>query len=213
MAQDIILFARTMPYLTALIYTDNDGSKVYKKLALRPWVKGAHWNSSAAKTYKVYWSKPIPFAGKVRYTYAMTVRWRFEGHRQPEPDEQVRKMQTNSGWILSDDKYYSWIQLPEPERHSRDLQTNYQNFTTTTSLPVHSEGSIPWAVQRARRLWQFLESEHDEQAKKRMKAAGQFLESEHDEQVKKRMKAAEDDSVFLTLAHAEVAIRAEMGGA
>lgn len=194
MAQDIILFARTMPYLTALIYTDNDGSKVYKKLALRPWVKGAHWNSSAAKTYKVYWSKPIPFAGKVRYTYAMTVRWRFEGHRQPEPDEQVRKMQTNSGWILSDDKYYSWIQLPEPERHSRDLQTNYQNFTTTTSLPVHSEGSIPWAVQRARRLWQFLESEHDEQ-------------------VKKRMKAAEDDSVFLTLAHAEVAIRAEMGGA
>ena len=194
MAQDIILFARTMPYLTALIYTDNDGSKVYKKLALRPWVKGAHWNSSAAKTYKVYWSKPIPFAGKVRYTYAMTVRWRFEGHRQPEPDEQVRKMQTNSGWILSDDKYYSWIQLPEPERHSRDLQTNYQNFTTTTSLPVHSEGSIPWAVQRARRLWQFLESEHDEQ-------------------VKKRMKAAEDDSVFLTLAHAEVAIKAEMGGA
>jgi len=195
MAQDIILFARTMPYLTALIYTDNDGSKVYKKLALRPWVKGRiHWNSSAAKTYKVYWSKPIPFAGKVRYTYAMTVRWRFEGHRQPEPDEQVRKMQTNSGWILSDDKYYSWIQLPEPERHSRDLQTNYQNFTTTTSLPVHSEGSIPWAVQRARRLWQFLESEHDEQ-------------------VKKRMKAAEDDSVFLTLAHAEVAIRAEMGGA
>ena len=184
MAQDIILFARTMPYLTALIYTDNDGSKVYKKLALRPWVKGAHWNSSAAKTYKVYWSKPIPFAGKVRYTYAMTVRWRFEGHRQPEPDEQVRKMQTNSGWILSDDKYYSWIQLPEPERHSRDLQTNYQNF----------EGSIPWAVQRARRLWQFLESEHDEQ-------------------VKKKMKAAEDDSVFLTLAHAEVAIRAEMGGA
>ena len=194
MAQDIILFARTMPYLTALIYTDNDGSKVYKKLALRPWVKGAHWNSSAAKTYKVYWSKQIPFAGKVRYTYAMTVRWRFEGHRQPEPDEQVRKMQTNSGWILCDDKYYSWIQLPEPERHSRDLQTNYQNFTTTTSLPVHSEGSIPWAVQRARRLWQFLESEHDEQ-------------------VKKRMKAAEDDSVFLTLAHAEVAIRAEMGGA
>ena len=195
MAQDIILFARTMPYLTALIYTDNDGSKVYKKLALRPWVKGRiHWNSSAAKTYKVYWSKPIPFAGKVRYTYAMTVRWRFEGHRQPEPDEQVRKMQTNSGWILSDDKYYSWIQLPEPERHSRDLQTNYQNFTTTTSLPVHSEGSIPWAVQRARRLWQFLESEHDEQ-------------------VKKRMKAAEDDSVFLTLAHAEVAIKAEMGGA
>ena len=203
MAQDIILFARTMPYLTALIYTDNDGSKVYKKLALRAWVKGAHWNSNAAKTYKVYWSKPIPCAGKVRYTYAMTVRWRFEGHRQPEPDEQVRKMQTNSGWILSDDKYYSWIQLPEPERHSRDLQTNYQNF----------EGSIPWAVQRARRLWQFLESEHDEQAKKRMKAAGQFLESEHDEQVKKRMKAAEDDSVFLTLAHAEVAIRAEMGGA
>ena len=199
MAQDIILFARTMPYLTALIYTDNDGSKVYKKLALRAWVKGAHWNSNAAKTYKVYWSKPIPFAGKVRYTYAMTVRWRFEGHRQPEPDEQVRKMQTNSGWILCDDKYYTWIQLPEPERHSRDLQ--------------HSEGSIPWAVQRARRLWQFLESEHDEQAKKRMKAAGQFLESEHDEQVKKRMKAAEDDSVFLTLAHAEVAIKAEMGGA
>ena len=195
MAQDIILFARTMPYLTALIYTDNDGSKVYKKLSLRPWVKGPiHWNSSAAKTYKVYWSKPIPFAGKVRYTYAMTVRWRFEGHRQPEPDEQVRKMQTNSGWILCDDKYYSWIQLPEPERHSRDLQTNYQNFTTTTSLPVHSEGSIPWAVQRARRLWQFLESEHDEQ-------------------VKKRMKAAEDDSILLTLAHAEVAIKAQMGGA
>ena len=191
MAQDIILFARTMPYLTALIYTDNDGSKVYKKLALRPWVKGAHWNSSAAKTYKVYWSKPIPFAGKVRYTYAMTVRWRFEGHRQPEPDEQVRKMQTNSGWIRCDDKYYTWIQLPEPEPEP---------------------GSIPWAVQRARRLWQFLESEHDEQGKKRMKAAGQFLESEHDEQVKKRMKAAED-SVFLTLAHAELAIRAEMGGA
>ena len=171
-----------MPYLTALIYKDNDASKVFQKIRAHPIRPGPiHWSSSANKTYKVYLSKPIPFAGTVKYTYAGFFRWRFEGDRQPPVNKSNPGKLT--GWIRHGDNYYSWIRLPEATTTSLTTSTTAgSSLTTSTTTNKHLEASKPWALKRAAELWKTIEREHDERVK--------------------RMKVVEDDSIFLTFAHA-----------
>ena len=148
-----------MPYLTALVHKDNDGSEVFMKIRARRVRKGAHWSSSASRTVRAYVSKPIPSLSnipvrEVEYTYFGTVRWRLEGVRKPP----VNKSQPGklTGWIFWDGMFYSWVKLPEVI----DLENK---------LDIHcwsSTASAAWALKRAAKMWKTIELEHASTAKK-----------------------------------------------
>ena len=152
-----------MPYLTALVHKDNDGSEVFMKIRARriPVRKGAHWSSSASRTVRAYVSKPIPFlsnpnipAREVEYTHFGTVRWRLEGVRKPPVNKSNPGKLT--GWIFWDGMFYSWIKFPEVI----DLKNK---------LDIHcwsSTASKAWALKRAAKMWKTIELEHASTAKK-----------------------------------------------
>jgi hypothetical protein len=127
-----------------------------------------HIYPRAKFTVKVYWTNPTvrpsipawpmrdcPSIDKSqKMTCAGTFKWRFEGHRKPEVNKSNPGKMT--GWIFTDDKFYSWVKVPEPILQLKNKRDIY------TSL-----ASQAWALKKAAMLWKNIECEN--LSNKRMK--------------------------------------------
>jgi hypothetical protein len=151
-----------MPERTALIHKDQDGSKVFMKLHI-------FIRSRTANKGSVYWTNPIvrpsipswplmdcPSIDKSKKrTHLGAFKWRCEGHIKPKVNKSNPGLLT--GWIFTDDKFYSWVKEdPEPILQLKNKRNIY------TSL-----ASQAWALKKAAMMWKNIE--RDNLSNKRMK--------------------------------------------
>lgn len=149
-----------MPHLTALIHKDNDRSNVFKKLKIN--VLGLD-DKERQKNYVKVWEKnptvhpsrpawPSFACGSnesEEYTCAGKFKWRFEGNQRPPPNKWNAGFET--GWIFTDDKYFSWIKAVEKVC---DLK-NYRHLGSEDD-----SASGAWALKRAKTLWNAIDKEN-----------------------------------------------------
>ena len=134
-------YPSTMPYLTALIYKYEDGSKNYHKIKVR-------LQSRLSGTVRL--SKPIVRhpASDDEFTYVGTFRRQFQGHQQPEPpspptsyDEWSK--QAPSGWFRTNgDRYYIWYQIPESIVAIERKQLRAQELQARPSIYKHNKPAM-----------------------------------------------------------------------
>jgi hypothetical protein len=181
----------TMPYLTALIYKYEDGSKNFHKVKVR-------LQSPLSGTVRL--SKPIvrPRASHDEFIDVGTFRWQYQGHLEPEPWQAslLRGASKSSGWCrVSGDLYYIWHQIPESivkkeknQRRAQDLHARlraheqkameFNNYSTNLHARLLAEEGQPrttnlsWALTRARDMWNEIDDDHEEMTAKRMKLSG-----------------------------------------